>query len=611
MNCKYCNAEVPEGTTVCPFCGQAAAGQADEPVQAAEPQADGQVQASGSEGQYVNFASDGEQPSMQGPKKKKGKMIAAAVAAAVLVVAVLVGVTSRAQISNFVKKTFSSPVSYYQYVEKKNRDKGKEVLVSYFDTLQKSMTSTETQGILYKLELGQTLKTMLSMTGMDFSKLDTVEIACDARKDKDSVDSKAKVRLNGQDLLTMDYYMNFAQQQYYYRFPELSEKYLDVSAMMKDEETGDMFEALGNMDKVFPSGDMVNRLVTNYTDIFINDMDKVEKSSADLEANGVKGSYTDLKVTCSGEKAYAVIEKAVEALKSDADIKSYLEGIDPDLYRSYSEEISDLDKEIKGDKDEVTKSGSEAVMDVYVDGKGEIAGRVLTLKGEDQNIKITSVEPQKGADFGYEFSVESDGKKMVTVLGKGTKKNGKVSGEYSLSLDESLSPSKDVITSTTDLAQITVTDLDEEIPEDGQSVNGKITISTKVIPMLASYSLEFEMKGQKEDASSSVAVICGGEKMFTLTASVKKPENIESSKPGEGAEICDAMDDDAMAAYASELKVDELIKKINEISGVDISKYLDMTNGMGEPGGIDGGSLDGSLGYSLDEDSTEDMSLGM
>ncbi len=605
MNCKNCNAEVPESATFCPTCGQAV-----EKVEAPTQETNAQ---------YMNFTNmNAENPgtssssvNLEEPPKKDGKKkILGIVLAAVAAVAVLIGVTSHAQIGNFVKKTFGSPESYYQYVETKSRDTGKKVFVNYYDTVRKNaMMSEQSQSATYKLEVGQSLKTMLSMTGIDCSKLDNVEMAMTAKQADKAMDAKAKLLLNGTDLLSMNLHMNYDTKEYYMQIPELSDKYIDYTSMMQSDETGDAFAALADMQKYLPETAVMDKIITTYTDLMIKQMDTVEKSKTTVEANGVKMDCTDLKVTCNGEKLYAMLEQLLTTMKDDLEIKKYVEGIDKEAYASFVEAMENTLKDIKEGKENFLEKGAEAVMNVYVDGEGTIIGRVLAMTVDGSTLKITGVEPTSGSDFGYRFAVQVDDKEYFTILGKGTRKGGKTNGEYTISMDESANPAEDVITSTKDMINIKVTDLDEDAWEKDGYLNGTVTLSTQVIAPLASYELQMASQGNAESASSSISIVCAGDKMATLTVTAKEAtEEIGSMKPAEDAAKCDVNDPEAMEAYTQELKLDDLFAKIKEVSGIDLSQYAETFRNMGES---DEPSLE-DYEYDLSDDydlSSEDLDL--
>lgn len=583
MICKNCNSEVPEGETFCPVCGQKV-----------EAEMSGVPEEKGADGAqnkaYLEFEDAGQKADVKKPEKSKRRKTAGIVAAAVLVLLIGIGVTAHAQIANFIKKNFGSTAEYYRYVETKNRDAGAEVFSNRYKAYYDSLCGAAwKRNVSYKLELGQTLKTMLSMTGMDFSALNDAGLVVSRKKSGDVSESQIRGCINGQDVITMNMYVDMANSEGYMQIPEISSKYVDFSKSLKSLQNsnlggGNVF--LNGGLSFLPEPENMRNLMITYSDIAIHKMASVEKSSGELEAGEVKGNYTRFTVTCKGKELFAMLKDMMNHMKDDQNMKAMADKFGEGAYDSFSKNLQEEIDHLKSQEGEVTDEDLQMVMDVYVDGDGKITGRVTELKSkEGETFKMTFIQPENGSEIGTELSFALNGVTYISLEGKGICKDGKISGEYKVSLDESINPSKENIVSTKDLVTIKVTDLDEDKLAEGY-MNGSITLSSSGTTF-SSYSLQFDVKGDKENKNCSVSVLCGGDKLVTLTALSDQKDIPEIKKPGEGDELCDALDNDAMEAYTKEADPEKILADIKEKCGVDLSAYITLIESFMEQNTFD------------------------
>lgn len=600
MICKNCNSEVPEGETFCPVCGQKA-----EPGMSEVPEEKGTEEAG--DKAYYEFEDAGQEADVKLPGKSKRRKTAGIVAAAVLVLLIGIGVTAHAQIANFIKKNFGSTAEYYQYVETKNRDAGAEVFSNQYKAYYDRLCADEwKENATYKLELGQTLKTMLSMTGTDFSALNDAGLVVSRKRSGGVSQSRIRGCINGQDVITLDMYIDMANSEGYVQIPEISSKYIDFSEslkLLKNSNLGGGNMFLNGGLSYLPEPENMRNLLVTYSDIAIRKMDSVEKSSGELEAGEVKGNYTKFTVTCKGKELFAVLKDMMNNMKDDPNIKAMADKFGEGAYDSFLKSLQEGIDDLNSQEGEVTDEDLQMVMDVYVDGDGKIAGRVINLKSKDgETITMTFIQPENGSEIGTELSFALNGVTYVSLAGKGIRKDGKISGEYKVSLDESINPSEENIVSTKDLVTIKVTDLDEDKLAEGY-MNGSVTLSSSGTTF-SSYSLQFDVKGDKENSNSSISVLCGGDKLVTLTVLSDQKDVPEIKKPGEGDELCDASNDDAMEAYNKEADPEKVLESIKEKCGVDLSAYIKLIESIIEQNTIDPYA---EREYDLEENDLEDF----
>lgn len=582
MFCKNCNSEMKDDAKFCPVCGEKCdtpeaetGAEAQQPTQAEEP--------------VIQQVAE-QEADVAKPKKSKKKVIGIVAAIVVLLLAG-VGVAAHAQISNYVRKTFGSPESYYQYVEKKNRDEGMELFSASYNTMRDSLVAdSQNREVNYKIELGQSLKTMLSMASPEFSNLKSVEINSKGKREKNITSGQGTVLVNGENILTFNSYLDQKEQKGYVQIPELSKSYLDLSGTLTQtveasEAAGmNYFTMMSDLEKYFPETEQIETLLTTYTDLFIDDMDSVKKTSADLEAEGVKTSCMDLQVTCDGAKFYDLVVKTLTSLKGDKTLKGIVEKADADSYTAMQKGIDDLLESLKASKEEITGEDVKAVMDVYVNGSGSIIGRVFNLNMAGKELKITNVEPRNGSEFGSEFSVKYDSIDYIIIKGNGKYKNGKLNGEFKVSSDDSFDPVPGAITNMENLVTIKMEDVDEDAFSDKGVLNGTFTLSSDAFYEdmgISDYELRMKTKGDKKKSKTEVAVICAGDELAKITVTSGEGKAPKVSAPSDSDTVYDCADETAMMTYMSELDLNGLVTSIKDKCGIDLSSYLGMLGTMG------------------------------
>ncbi len=555
--------------------------------------------ASSSDYMQPAYSAPDTQSSMMMPKKN-GKKIAAIVAAIIVVALVAVGATAHAQIANFVKRTFSSPESYYNYVEKKNLKTGRKNLVENYKKYEETVNGKDSsKSANYKLELGSSAKTMLSMIGIDFSAFESAEISTVAQVKDKTTTNQTKILLNGNDAVTANVYADMDAKEYYLQIPELSDAYLNLSSMFQsseNNETAKIQDIMFSIGEYIPTSEQMESLYTTYTNLVVDKLTKVEKSTDTLEADGVSQKCTVLKVTITGKEFYDIAKNLLDTLKKDKDLKNIIEKIDKkaegaNIYENFQSALDELAADLESDKDTMESSEGNIVMDVFVNNSGDIVGRMITFTSADgESFNIVSHTPESGSKFGYEMSVTFDGTTYFTITGNGTRKGGKMSGEFSVSLDESLNPSTAVITSMQDIVTIKVDGLDEDKLEDGY-LNGTITLQCNAIAAMSTYALEIKASADKKQSTFAMSVLCADDNLATISMEIKDAKAPSIEKPKDDDTVYDITSDSDMETFANSVDLEAFLQDIQTKSGIDFSSYLDMIK-----------SLTGDSGYGSESD---------
>lgn len=607
MKCSNCGADMQEGVRFCPVCGQAA-----ESTESAQNQGMENVQdQTGPESVQNQINPETVQQDRMAPnpkKKKKSTGFKVGIAAAVVAVLV-VGVAAGAKVAGTIRKMTMSPAKYYQYVEEKNRDAGGELIFGSYDAMRKNMVETSgAKNINMKMEVSDTAKSLLSLTGMDFSKFENLELNLITSKEKEALSNQIQIRGNGNDLLTVKTHMDSKDEKMYYQIPELSKSYLDFSAyykLMTDPESalgseddldiegglepeddldsdisGNSVTAPGagvssmlfqpfNYDKIFMETKTLKTLYERYTDIFIKSAKNVTKSEGTCEAEGISKKADKYTVTLNGKEVAALIKELLETLKKDAEIKAYIENAHKEAYQEFTEDIGEV---LESVDTEIGEEEFKLVMEVLISSDEKIIGRTLNvMDGEEKAMEISIASPQDGDKFGFELGVIVEGEEYVKVNGKGTLSGGVMNGDFSVSMPNILVDGTKE--SFKNFLVVKIEDYDISKLAKGEA-KGTFTYSTEAVAALANYSLKVESESNSEGGKGTMYVMAGKDALATIYVTMNNKAKAVSTKPSDGDTVYDADSDEDMLKYQSEMDVLSLLTDIQDKLGIDLSGLI-------------------------------------
>ncbi len=562
MKCSNCGAEWNEGEKFCAVCGQPVnaeqSGNTVKPVNTGQTGSVTQPAAGQSVGQMTGSGQDSG--------KKKGFFSNKIVIALVVVCILAVGVAAAA----VFKKSNMSDAEYYQQIEIKNRDEQAEKLGGYFDRVYGSFAKESVnKKINMKLTLSDSVKSLATLYGVNLSKLDNIEMDVAVKKEKNVYSSIIKAGGNGEGLVTLKSHYDLDTKDSYVQIPELSESYLHTS--MEDLEANELYSFAG-FGKVIPASEDLKKIYTRYTDLVIKNAKNVKKAEEKVEcaAEGVSCKADLYTVTMKGEEAVSLAGDFLKQLKGDSEIKGIIENIDEEASKEYEEEIAETIEELE---EGVDATDFSMVMEVQVGSDDKIIGRKITLKEDDEEVVIRMADPGDGENFGLEAVIESQGKEIFHLHGKGTENDGIINGDFSL--DAAIPSNDDTLVLTKNVLKVTVEDYDVSNLKDGE-VSGAITYSTEARAELANYSLRVEAEGNQEEATGVVTVLAGQETVAAIDVKMESGAEVESAMPSESDKVYETSDSDAMSAYQSEWDVLQLLQKVQDTLGIDFSSLIQL-----------------------------------
>ncbi len=591
MFCKKCGTSIEEGGKFCPNCGEPVSS-----VDAAKVSNTPNRPDSGAQNQAIppiTYRPDGNNTTQEDKKNHKNWPIFVGVAAAAVVVIAVVFLNFP-RINNFAHKTFSSPEKYYQYVEKKAvKDMAGNVAECYdtmiLDSLNFYDKSVEGELKVEFDEEGREMLGLLGLAGIDVSWIENVSVRGVSSIKGDTVSMEGGLNLNDTDVITGQVVLDTETECLYAQLPELNKKYLGINAGV-DEDFEEIFEMLPQMQQsnkesieAMPGRRDMEKLINRYALLALSCVDDVSKEKDVLSVDGVSQKCTKLKVTIDMETFCDMMETVLEEMKDDKDIKKIIiesarannentkmllgESADAEeVYELFQEGIEDLLDELDYMKD--YEADEKIVMQVYVDGKGQIKGR--TVKFGD--MKINVLAPKKGSRIGYELSVKEAGE-SIELSGMGKKSGDTVTGDFDLKYNG------------TALINITTKKLNVEDMKKGL-LNGQITVrasstigrvlgSVSGLSILEDISMTMDFSSSEKQYSCKARIDYDDKAMASISAFVKSGKGTAASVPGKGSVVMigDYEDTDALEEWLEELDLNKLVSNLDKAGVPD--EYTD------------------------------------
>ena len=577
MFCEKCGTKLQDGELFCPNCGTPVKGRAvsdggaqsiqpTQPIQSAQPVPP------------INQPLPQTQPAQQDQKEKKAPKshkklfvtIGSVAAAAVVLVGGAFALKLPAKISNFFHKTVSSPEKYYQYVEKEN---AKELAGSAGSLYQSLVLDSAdlfecTSNASVTLAFGDGFDEIFELAenalGEDLSWLESVFADCSITINGNQFALNLSGGLNQKSLLTLAGALDLEDGAAYLQIPELSDTYLGVDLEDMDipvDEALDYWEDFRDQYtktiEALPSQGKIEKLVENYVKILSSCVDDADKRSATLKVEGVSQKCTVLEIEVTPQLIGDMLQAVLEEAQDDADLEDIIvETVDAfggdgdEAYDEFLREVEYLSDNL-GDFGDYDEDEGTILLTLYVDGAGDVIGRLLEINSEEDDIaaSFAILTAENGGKFGSEISmhVEEYGDEMdVSFLGSGKKSGDKYSGEFVLSYEENGDGG--------DMLKITTEKLDMKALKQGM-FDGGITIGlapdgAELLagvsggrvpvgggPLLASIleDIQIVVTG-KQSSPNSAEVTCGvtydGEDMVSVTVSEeqKKASSVKIPK---------------------------------------------------------------------------------
>lgn len=507
--------------------------------------------------------------------EKKAVLIPAAV---ILVVFLLVFLNFTS-LANFALKTVLSPEKYYSHVEKAQIEEISSSVADIYDNAfldNANIFDTSVDADVY-VELGDDAKELIA-DYFDFDDTDwlnKVGLELNLASKDDVFSGKAAALLGKNQLISGAAVFDAVDGTVFLQVPELTEKYLgyyledsDYAYYYDPDEYTELKERYKELSKTFPDKKVIEKLTKRYLTIAVDNIDSVKKKKDTLEVEKIEQNCTVLRVRLNQTDMLNIMEAICEEAKDDKELlevlstvvslSSYYEVDADEIQEEIIDEIEDMLDDIE-DSRAYANSNQEVIMNVWVNGKGEVVGRDISYGSDYDKTEVKYYMPQKGKKYAMEMIYESDYDNFK-ITGTGKKTSSKLDGDFKVNV------------SGIKLAEISVKDYNIDEAKKGY-LKGKFNIKPSrsvwnelgigsASMLLSGYSLDIEADMGAKKSELSMALEDDGKVFAKLTASTSigsgKKENVSESKAIMVENTSDLMD------WIDEIDFGKFIKNINK-----------------------------------------------
>lgn len=613
MKCKNCGNELKENDVFCSVCGtkvEASDFTAASTTTTADSQPDNTFSPSGFNSNPIPQDS---------PKKKKGIGKIVAVVCGIAVIALgATGITLAAtgRLSNFVNKKLSSPEEYFKDISEKNINNNlnaiNENYTKYVDSID---TDSISGNCKIEVAVGSSLKPLMGLISPELSNLEKAAIEVNATVEKGSENMEMIASVNGKSIASLNATFDFENEKGYMQIPELSKDYIDMSDVIAEANeynayTSEYVESLSNLTASADNVETLTNILKTYTNIVYDNIDNVKESTETIEASGIEQKCTALSAELDGNYVYNVSCEMLETLTTDEDMEKFIKSIDEEIYDDFVDNVEEMLDEVKNSKEDFDNLDIDMDYTYYVDSKGEIVGEEITLETVEHKINITCLMPQKGSDFGYICSLESDGVELFSIDGEGSIEKNILNGKFSLSVDEEMIEYADGISSSEDLIIFELSDIDIKDTEKG-NLNGSLKIYSDAITAVSGYELLVDISSDDKEAAIAMTITSGEEEWAKLTITSKTGKAVKPLNPSRDDKVYSADDDEQMQQYVDNMDIDGFAENLSKATGIDITGedvknfFVNEMFGMYDSSSdyqLPDNYPDGDSGYDFDDD---------
>lgn len=379
--------------------------------------------------------------------------------------------------------------------------------------------------------------------------------------------------LKGQHIITANLLMNMADSIIHIGLPELNDQWLKLEGSEDTPVaiTGAVSSPamLAELAKKLPDAETLTKVLNRYLKLILPELKNVEQSTVKLEADGVQQECTQLTMKIYEADAMAITKAILTTAKDDADLKKII----IDVYEAIAElsgtetsgqkfytDFQEMVASALSDMEDVEETDTEnpIVVTLYVDKNHNIVGGMLKMSTQDSDRgTIYFYSLTEGDKTAFEFAIPSDVNNTddFKISGSSTTTDGKTNGTYKINVQGKNKFTIKVENWTENGGVITIT------PD--KSMGDQLGI-----PLLQG---EPALQIKIADETIELNLINGSKLILGLALKAMVSNGPDLSIPSNAT---DAMDSNAMQAWAENLDMDKLIDNLKNAGAYEFFELL-------------------------------------
>lgn len=496
---------------------------------------------------------------------------------AVIIVLALAIIPNLKVIENAVRRA-GNPTKYLNWVMNDKETELADDFASVYDSFVSVLKANKYSGSI-SVELDEKGISLLEdeTGGEDMNWLSQATISGEVNRKGNMLGMNAQLTSKKYDLASVDFVMDLKNGDMYLGIPAYSSSYMMVNGDdigFDDDIAEEIEQAMSSYEQimeVFPASKDLQKIFNSYFKTSIGSIDEKNikiKKSKNLRAGGINQKVTQLTVSVDDRLCRDVVKGVIEQMLEDKDLKSVYMKSMKQLAACDIDGVSDIDyedaydeflDELEAAKKEVSDISFRDEIDVnlFVSNKGELIG----MEVEEGGTSLQMVKVKKGGKVAHKI-IASEGYYSAEITGSGKESAGKLTGEYSVSVNGAK------------VCKLDVKNLDVSGLFRGE-LNGDIIIEptdemyrSAGLGALDDYKLEIDSSMKMSGGKMAMKVVDGRKSLGTIEVAFSASSGAKVSAPA-SKNVIEIQSEDDFADYFETLDFGKLEKALDKLGAPD------------------------------------------